>query len=249
MRVNTKMNSIVWVLGLSAASSLWSSFAQATEPEMVEVDSENLFVPNGFDDNDEASVVLDGYLKSGCYKLADAKFTVDSTTNTIHITQYARKYQGPCVAVLVPFTNEVHLGVLPHGDYSVVTNERSALSERLNVKEALNAGPDDFLYAPVEGVTVHEIRADSDGNYVAFLTGRYTTNCMAWDSSKIIGNGKTIAVQPIIKMLDLPVCEDATIPFRVAVDLPRELVEGRHLLHTRSLNGRSINTVFTVNPE
>jgi hypothetical protein len=246
MRQGLITKSMWFKVAISLASTLVAGqgFA-ADESETVEVEVENLFVPSGFDDNDESVIVLDGMLRSGCYKISQAKFTVDQETNTIQVTQYARKYPGPCVMALVPFTNEVRLGVLPQGDYTVVTNS-GALSERLEVKEALNAGPDDYLYAPVEAVTVHEISTDSNGNYIAFLTGRFTTNCMAWDSTKVVTAGKTVALQPIIKMLDLPVCEDATIPFRIAVDLPRNLADGRNLLHTRSLSGRSVNTVFTV---
>jgi hypothetical protein len=213
--------------------------------ELVKVDSADVFIPEGFDDNDESVVVLDGFLRSGCYKLAQSEHRLDQQTGVITVTQYARKYPGPCVMALVPFTSEVRLGVLPQGQYQVVTND-GLLSQRMTIKESNAAGPDDFMYAPVEAVTVHEITVQDNGDYVAFLNGRFTTNCMAWDGTKVSGNGKTIVVQPVIKMLDLQVCEDATIPFRVAVDLPRDMVDGRHLLHTRSLNGRSVNTMFSV---
>jgi hypothetical protein len=235
--------------GFFAAAVLSAgAVAQAAEYEVVAVQAQDVFIPDGFDDNDETVVVLDGYLQSGCYKLAQSEHRIDFQTNTVHVTQYARKYSGPCIMALIPYTTEVRLGVMPQGDYTVAMND-GVLTEKFKVREALNAGPDDFLYAPIDSVVVNSIQASDNGDYVAFLTGRFTTNCMAWEGTKVIDGGKTVVVQPIIKMLDLPVCEDATIPFRVAVDLPRGMVDGRHLLHTRSLNGRSVNTVFAVKGE
>ena len=53
-----------------------SSAADAKDPgELVPVDVRTVFAPDGFDNNDETELVLDGYLPSSCYKIVKPEFT------------------------------------------------------------------------------------------------------------------------------------------------------------------------------
>lgn len=227
-------------LGLSVLSV---PFASAdVESRLVDVKIQNLFVPYGYDDNDEVVVILDGYLPDTCFKLATTEVTQDA--GKIIITQKAREYSGNCFDVTVPFTTTVKLGVLAKGDYAVSVN-RGTLSEQLGVKEATKAGPDDYLYAPVEAARV-------EGGS-AVLQGRFTNNCLKLDSVKLSHTGKTVQVLPIMSLLTATqaghACETGEFNFSHSVRLQDlKLDSGRHLLHVRSLDGQSVNTVFSSHP-
>lgn len=233
---------------LIIASSLVSgiSFADAAPSpgngDLVNVDARYVFAPEGFDDNDEAIVMVDGYLPSGCYKLTRPEYTVDEQTKTITIKPMARYFDVACIEALIPYQFEVKLGILSEGLYTVKLN--NAAVESLGVAEATSAGPDDYLYAPIDGASV----ATTDtGALQATLEGRFTNSCMVWDDLKVIDTGKTVNILPVMK-IEGSGCVAGEFPFKKVVDLPESVVSGRHLLHVRSLNGNAINHLFYKSP-
>lgn len=208
--------------------------------DIVNVSALNLFAPVGFDDNDETVVVLDGYLPNSCYKVADPEIIKDLANKSITVQPKARFVGGICLMALIPYSTEVKLGVLPKGDYSLVTNRGSA-TEALTVAASTTAGPDDFLYAPVDSVSIEKA---ADGTISAVLQGRFTNSCMQWKENKIFYTGKTIQLLPVIEMSEVD-CQEMETPFRQVVPL-NDMQPGRYLLHVRSLNGASVNNVFPV---
>jgi hypothetical protein len=222
-----------------------SLVAQADGPqngELISVDASYVFAPRGFDDNDETVVVIDGYLPSGCFRLTRPETTVDQETKTISITPFARFFDIPCIEARIPYSQEIRLGVLAEGDYEVVV-KTSAVSESLSVAESTNAGPDDYLYAPVDAVNVE--RDPETGKLTAVLEGRFTDRCMEWDEVEVADDGATVVLLPKMAMRDDDSCGAAELPFKKRVDLPETIAEGRHLLHVRSLNGQAVNSLFT----
>lgn len=234
-----RMKKIQMVLG----SWVVGGFSQLTMASgaLVPVASQDVFVPKGFDDNDQIEVVLDGYLPNSCYQLDSVTKTIDEATKTITVQQMARVYPGQCLMALVPFTSEVKVGILSKGDYKIVTN-RGNFETSLNVAMSTTAGPDDFLYAPVERTWIERAQ---DGSLTAVLEGRFTNTCMVFDEVKVIYSGKTIEVLPVMKMEDRTDCVDQQVPYRKMQALSFQL-PGRYLLHVRSLNGQAVNTVFPV---
>lgn len=112
----------VRVLGAVVAGILVSGQAVAEEPrngERVEVEASYVFVPVGFYDDDEAEVIIDGYLPSGCYRLAPPDIAVDSVEKTVKITPRARFFDVPCIEALVPYNFEAKLGQLSEGTYTI----------------------------------------------------------------------------------------------------------------------------------
>jgi len=217
----------------------------APREEIVNVRAEYLFVPVGFDDNDEVVAVLDGYLPDPCHKLVPADVKTDIANMTVSVQQKARLFTGVCPDVIVPYTVVVRLGNLPEGNFTVVTNGGS-LKENVAVKQSANPGPDDYLYAPIDAARVEYLPG---GKRKAVLEGRFTDSCLRIDELKVVNSEKTIEVLPILKRLTQEEgggkCRRVESPFKVAVDLP-ELSQKywRYLLHVRSLNGQSLNVVF-----
>jgi hypothetical protein len=142
----------------------------------------------------------------------------------------------------VPYWFEARLGALAEGSYKITVND-GAVGETLAVAEATNAGPDDFLYAAIDAVTVDRQEGSSD--LIAKIEGRFTNSCMVMDELRLIDNGKTINLLPIMKMEDGDDCHAIELDFRRMVTLPESVTAGRHLLHVRSLNGKAVNYLFS----
>ena len=233
---------------LSVAAAMVVRSASADTFQIVDIKSDAMYVPVGFDDNDEALVVLDGYLPDPCYRLTKPYVNLDTMSHKIVVTARARKFEGLCPDVRVPFTQEVSLGRLSRGEFTVETRDER-LTERLTVKPGRNPGPDDYLYAPVEFA---HVTYPGGFRWTAVLEGRFTNSCMSIQETKVVLTGKTIQVLPIMKMLSEEecghTCRREERSFKTEVELPMLESEGRYLLHVRSLNGASVNEVFYRTP-
>ena len=227
----------------------WTAFAgKVAANEIVDVSVNHVFAPTGFDDNDQAQVVVDGMFPNSCYQIAPSSFTIDQENWAIKVYPKAEVRDAVCMQVLVPFSQVIDLGVLPKGDWTIQTGD-SEHTKALNIKEANNAGPDDELYAAIDNAFVtydHEVGSD-----VVILEGRYTNSCMTWKKSQVIHEAPdVIEILPIVRIDLVEDCEDIEYAFKnVKVPLPNTLTSGRYLLHIRSMHGRAVNRVFSVNPE
>lgn len=208
----------------------------------ISVNVKNVFAPVGFDDNDEVEIVLDGYLPDTCYKLAFSRVTFDESRNVYQVRQYARKPPGICLPMIVPFTTEVRIGPVKAGDYKI--ESIGAETQSLEVNVAIQNGPDDFLYAPVDSARV-DMHPDSD-TYTAVIAGRLTNTCMSFVELRLIDTGRTLQLLPIVKLAEGADCQAEEVTYEKTVRLPTGMSVGRHLLHVRSLNGKAQNAVFTV---
>lgn len=235
---------------LAVGNTAQADYTRRANADLVPIEAVDLFVPNGFDANDEIVVVIDGYLPDSCFRLTRPDVSVERESKTIKVTQMARKFPGPCLVPLVPFTNIITVGALEAGDWTVTTN-RGILNQNLHVSADTSGagqfGPDSYLYAPVDTVSVV---AGGDGSFVAKITGRFTNGCMKLDEVKVMQKGRVVELLPILDEEAMRDSQCTTIekPFTKTVKLPAELEVGRNLVHVRSLNGNSVNTVFSVEP-
>jgi hypothetical protein len=228
------------VLALSAGAAFADDPSTGT---LIAVTADASFVPVGFDDNDDVVVVLDGSLPDSCYKLSHTEILKDPASKKVTLVQYARRYPGICLQSLVPFSSEANLGVLPEGTFTV--DSPGAAVEKLQITEATSAGPDEFLYAPVDSAKV--VFDEATATYRGILEGRFTNSCMRMKEVAVFNSGKTLEVLPKMEMVDSPTgCENTEVPFSWSVDLPKNINQGRHLMHVRSLNGKSVNKMFSV---
>lgn len=225
---------------------LFTAPALADDPStgtLIAIPVDASYVPNGFDDNDDVVVVLDGHLPNNCYKVAHTEVLTDPVTKKVNVIQYARRYPGLCMQALVPFFSEANLGVMAVGDFKIAS--LGAAIENLNVAEASSAGPDEFLYAPVDSIKVNFDEVTK--TYSGILDGRFTNTCMKIKEVSVVNSGKTLEVLPKMEMIQSPDgCFNTEVPFSWSVNLPKEMVTGRHLMHVRSLNGKSVNRMFSV---
>lgn len=229
------------LLSVSAARAATNAL-----PEEVDVAVREVFAPQGFDDNDEITLVIDGFLPDPCHQLIRPHVAIDEQGRSITVGARARRYKGACPDVIVPYTQEIHLGRLSAGDFRVASKD-GALHNALVVKRSTNPGPDDYLYAPIDNARVEY---PSPSRWIAVLEGRFTSPCLAIDETRVLVTGKTIQVLPIMRVMTQeeagePCRVTEEIPFRVEAEIPYLPTDGRYLLHVRSLNGQAVNEVFT----
>ena len=217
------------------------STANAEDATLVEVQVARIFVPSGFDDNDEIQVVLDGQLPDGCHKLAHTELRRSEGSNAIVAVQWARKFPGQCPIVFVDFSTVINIGRLAAGEYAVSS---PGLDPRtLAVEAAPSNGQDNFIYANLDSVYVES----GDGPiFRAELSGTMTNSCLKWGETKVIDQGDVLIILPIMIYEDNGQCHVISEPFTKLVPLPDRLPDGRNLVHVRSMNGQSVNYVFEV---
>jgi len=232
------------VMAALAGFSATVALADGQDQPVVAVAAEHLFIPTGFDDNDTSEVVVAGILPNACYSSVKGELIVDQQNREITVTPKARIAPGPCLQVVVPYSTVFEVGILPMGSYKVKV-AGSDIEKTLTVAESTSAGPDDELYASVDNAYVSDIPAQN--RRVIVIEGVYTNTCMRWDRTELIHRSPDVVeVLPIVKMVDGPACAQVLMPFKgTAVDLP-VLKEGRYLLHVRSMNGTSLNRVFSI---
>lgn len=211
--------------------------------QIVAVTADRIFTPTGFDDNDNAQVVVDGLLPNTCYQVTDGTQQIDHVNQIITIEARAILTDGDCVDVLVPYSHTFNFRELAQGEWQIRTTD-GRLQKKLNIAEATSSGPDDQLYASVDNAYVI---ADGAQGYAIVIEGTYTNTCMVWVKTDLIHKDPLVMeILPIVRIEPRPDCESRTFPFKgVKIKLP-DISEGRFLLHVRSMNGEAVNRVFTM---
>jgi hypothetical protein len=233
-----------------AATIIYSLFATSVYAATARANAKatRLYVPIGYDDNDEIVAVVEGYLETPCEQLRGAK--VHQVGNTFVVEPQRESYGKKCDPLQVPFTLEVILNpedTIAEGSYLVQVEGKSrTLTEPLIVKKSTEEWPDEFVYAPVDDA---EVGLLSGGKMRAVVQGRFQNTCVAIDEMKIeTKNGKTYELQPKTKWLKVDTkgepCINKEIRFTAHADFD-EPTPGRYLLHVRSQSGRAVNRIFS----
>lgn len=199
-----------------------------------------LWIPEGFDDNDDVVIVAEGVLPDTCHQLSDPLVVTGAGNANVTVTLQATVAAGQCAPVPVPFQQEIYLGQMTSGDWNVTVNGLDA-EQRLNVLRATGTGIDDFIYAPVERVKVKI--DDATGQSVIQLRGKLSVSCLTWKEARLIVQPTVLVVLPILEQTSTD-CSPATRLIAHDIPVPSDLPNGRYLIHARALNGRAINHVF-----
>jgi hypothetical protein len=237
------MKNLKTVLGISLSMMMVSTELRAGDGDdafdtVIEIAAplKGVFIPKGFDSNDNVEVVVAGAYPNSCYKVGPTRVAVDTELKVVHIEVNA--YYSPntyCLMLYIPFTQVIPVGVLRKGDYQVIVNGQ--VNEYLPVAKAKKDQMDDFLYATVVGV-------NRKSKTTFELQGVMPSSCARLDEIRVIEEpGNVLAVLPILKME--AACEPSNekgAEFLATFQVPAGL-KGLKLIHIRSLNGASINQV------
>lgn len=217
-----------------------------TAPTLVNSAFDTGYIPEGFDTNDRIEMVAEGVFPNTCFRPASVRVDVNHDTKTIEVGSAAYHYDGFCLQMLLPFDQTIELGLLQNGTYQVrqkvVSGPESFLGE-VKVKSATNSGADDFLYAPI-----NQAFFEQDGSKsVLKLSGEFTSSCMRLADVMVSVQPKVVVVQPIAEVATAPGvrCVDGKFPFQKTVEI-KDVKNGRYLIHVRSMNGKSVNSLVDV---
>jgi hypothetical protein len=217
-------------------------------PEVILAPVDHLYIPKGFDSNDSVEVVVTGTFPNVCYSRNSVNVRLRGEEIDIEVTALAPEQLGKlvnekfCAEMEVPFKEVISLGNLQGGDYKVNVNQEAkiSLSEVLTVSEATSSAVDDNVYAAVDYV---EQLSDKDFN----LKGWKYSNCFEVKEIKIVSNKKdTFSILPIMKQVSTH-CPMKGMPFTYPVKLNLEALQTkRPLLHVRTLDGKSVNSIVNM---
>jgi hypothetical protein len=221
-------------------------FADQT-PQRAPAPVKKVFVPEGFDDNDNTEVILHGNFPNSCMKQGPVEFSVEKESRRIIIRPEVYVYSSnSCYEIEVPFVQRVALGNLSQGVWMIEV-DGGYLNESvpLSVERSTTAAPDDFLYAPVEDVV---LLPDADGASRVVVSGRWpeAPEGRCFQLKEVItrlGRDHVLVVLPIAELKPSGECRNSTERRNsfsgksiVKETLPEDL-----LIHVRVLNGESLN--------
>jgi hypothetical protein len=234
-------NGLVLAFSLALSASAW-----AEDPREIPAPIDRVFIPNGYDSNDNVEVILHGEFRNSCYRVghAGAKLDLENHRITVFATAYEYPDAGDCAQVITPFIQTVKLGVIPQGMYRVVYQNNPSVGDRLIVKETSTAAADDHFYAPVEFA---DIERNANGEPHLILYGSYPRmliGCALFSEIRVMKDSSDLlVVMPILRTTEGEECQNVPARFKRSIKLDR-FVEGDGLLHVRVLSGNSFNRFF-----
>jgi len=217
---------------------------------------DGVYLPHqGFDDNDEIELVLDTHLPNICYRAKNPIIKIDEINKKILLKVSAVKrelaecqsenlaspYQFP-----IQYAENLKLGKLSAGDYTVIYGENSNEQTSFVVEKASISSIDEKLYAPIGQIFVPEMISHNDEVQV-IITGVLNNSCMGLQEKniKVLHQGDTFVVLPVLTYSQSKDCQSITRPFQFIMSLGKQKI-GRYLIHARSLSGQSLNRLFTI---
>jgi hypothetical protein len=230
----------------SLIALLFTSVAYAA-PEIILAPVDHLYVPEGFDSNDSVEVVVTGTFPNTCFSRNNVAVNVKGDIIDIKVTAIApdeRAASGErfCPQVLVPFKEVIGLGNLQGGEYEIRVNEEGAkkVKDTLFVHEATSNSVDDNIYASLDYV---EKKTNQD--YV--LHGWKYSNCLEMKEIQVVSNNKdTLSILPVMKTVSEH-CPMKGMPVAYPVKLNFDSLKMKQpLLHVRTMDGKSINSIVNL---
>lgn len=233
------MEKILVVLALVISSAVF-----AGTPIEKEIPVWDVFAPFGFDTNDNVEIIVTGNLPNLCHKAPQSYVEVKEDKIFIKLTSLYYDQTNPyCPKVMVPFTETVRLGVMEKGKYEIIVNGQTVNRKKaeISVAESTSNSVDEHTYA-----LVNYIDKDLSSRKVT-LKGYNPSDCFVLDKIDVVSNGKdTYSVLPKMKKIS-DHCPMKMIPFEYDFMVPKTLNKEVVLLHVRTMDGNSVNSVFYNN--
>ena len=215
------------------------------QTQVIAAPVDHVFVPAGFDNNDNIELVVTGLFPNPCYKRNDVKVEVNDDIIDIKVTSIVSDDDKSqmCAAMVVPFKENILVGNLQGGDYKILDNRNTAyeLKNKIHVSEAASQNQDDHLYAMVSHIDLG-FTGGTTGS--AFLVGWRTSDCLELDRVEYLSNGSdTLSVMPIMKKIR-EFCPMKMTRLYVPIKFnPEEFSHSKLLIMSRTIEGRSVNNL------
>jgi hypothetical protein len=234
-------------LSLILAALTLSTLVGATEPKVIISPVEHLFVPKGFDNNDNIEVVVTGKFPNPCYIRNKVEVEVMGEKVFIRVTAL-KKDDGKaelCEKMSVPFKEAVTLGNFQGGNYEVIVNENTRFEQKDNLEVAVSTSRsvDEHLYPIVDYIDLGFTGGMSGS---VMLVARTPSDCVAFDKVEIISNGKdSLSILPIMKKVSSQ-CNENKRQITIPVKFDASKIRNKDiLLFVRSIEGKSVNSIIS----
>ena len=146
----------------------------------------HLFVPSGFDNNDNVELVVKGKFPNPCYTRNSVEVKVKEDKIFINVTATKKEnLRNLCEPLKVPFTEVITVGSLQGGDYEIIVN--NTLKQKMTVEVASSNSVDENLYASVEYV---DLGFTGGAGGEAIIVGKSLSDCLILDRVEYISNKK-----------------------------------------------------------
>lgn len=220
-----------------------------------------VYTPFGFDNNDNAQIVIEGIFSNSCHKSTKTLYQIDTVNKVITIQNRVIILEGViCLQVMVPYNRVIDLGILKNaGDYKIFFEEAEASAfsaslvrdskyirkqmATLSVVRATTDKQDDFLYAPFSSAMF-----SSDSRSLR-LRGMIQDRCMKIKTVKVIQakpDHNVINVLPIVELKSDCGKDDIAEEILFDVHIRNNFKKGRYLFHVRTLSGQSLNEIVDL---
>lgn len=118
-----------------AQASDWDKPAEKPKVRDLVLSSISAYVPNGFDRDSDAYIVVSGMFPNSCYKIKETK--VEHVGPALHeVRAIATVTEGLCITVMIPYSKEIPLGKLTAGTHEirVMSGDGTYFSKRLVIE-------------------------------------------------------------------------------------------------------------------
>lgn len=238
------------VFGLALVGAFQSSMAN-TQPmtKATSMVPEHVYVPPGFDDNDNSQVIFEGEFLTTCTQVGPTEYFIDESSMTIKIDNVVYEHDLPfCLQTIVPYKKVVNLGQLKSGKWKVYfkTDQANWAPEKMiEISAAPHPALDDFTYGPVDQAFVINKGTATQPDYKLTLKGLIQSDCMHFDHVKVLQREKNVVeVLPVMQIEKRNNCRSIESFFTREIDLPNT-IKGRKLIHVRVLNGGALNEFYS----
>jgi len=220
-----------------------TAIAQAQSTEFfreVDYPVSQVFIPEGFDDNDAIQFVVQGNFPNSCYQVGNLDTQLDTETNKLYVKLTAYEYKGKCSEFPSPFHLEVYAGLLGRaGSYGVYDKNTGLYLGALNVEKAkpVGAGTDEITYAPILDAFLNQSAEKNE----LVIRGAFAWSCLKVSKVKVIVQRDVVVVLPEVGKIEGEKCVVEHTPFEEKVIVSDPLPKKEFLLHARSSGGQAIN--------
>jgi hypothetical protein len=234
------------------ALGLPQTVSEAAEIELIIQTPQSVFIPHGFDDDDNVQIIFTGEYPNTCYQMGPTEFHIDSEKKTIRVRDYAyEKESNFCAPLVISYQKVLDLGMLKAAEYSIFF-DRDQRGDRLKKRGTLHVavsqtpGQDNYLYAPVDSINTRPCKENPDYRWIT-LSGDFRSSCMEFDKVRVerqtLNDETVFVVLPIAKITEDSKCETGRFFFKKEVYLGPFTSEPS-LIHVRSLNGGAVNKIL-----
>lgn len=206
-------------------------------PEIKEVNlnAEHVFIPSGFDSNDNSEIVITGWYPNPCYEWSRSVISKEGDKINVQLKALVKRGMDTvCIDMAVPYMESVKLGSLHEGVSKLLIDD---IATQMRISKAGTSSIDDHLYGQVR-----HVRAE---NKALMLEIENPSDCIKLDRIETVFNGAdTCSVLPIMKKVKEH-CPRRPETFEYRYEIPEEcLGTEKVLFHVRSLEGKAVNFLF-----